>query len=438
MALLAAALLAGAATPAAATPAPASAGTRPPEPPNDPGGTMARTPPMGFNNWAGFECDDRMNEKLFTDTADQMVKLGLDKLGYSYVNVDDCWMRKARDANGHLQVNKDRFPHGMKWLGDYVHAKGLKFGIYEDAGYKTCQNAAGSYGHFQTDADDYASWGVDYLKLDYCHQPLDKYPSKTPADVAHIVYHKASQALGNTGRPIVFSESAPAYFCCSGQNFEDVMSWIADEGQLWRFGSDIADTWQSVMTNYHQGNTPGLAEYAGPGHWNDADMLETGNGGMTNTEYRSQFLLWSEMASPLLLSTDLSKLSPEQLDIVRNRDVIAVDQDPLGKQATIVDSGKGYDVLSRPLANGDHAVTLFNYGSAAQDVTTDAHAVGLDGDGPCTMRNLVTKKRNVSHGTISAHVPSHGTVMYRIGGHPGHGHHGLPGHWRHPAIRPQR
>ncbi|HEV3358932.1 MAG TPA: NEW3 domain-containing protein [Pseudonocardiaceae bacterium] len=376
---------------------------------------LAKTPPMGFNDWAGFGCD--INQQLFTNTADQLVGLGLNKLGYNYVNIDDCWMQKTRDANGNLQVNTDLFPNGMKWLGDYLHNKGLKFGIYEDAGYQTCQGAAGSYGNFQTDADQYASWGVDYLKLDYCYQPLDKYPGKTPGQVAQIVYHDASQALLNTKRPMIFSESAPAYYCCSGADFTNIMSWIAQNGNLWRYGSDIADNWASVLENYAEDNTPGLAAYAGPGHWNDADMLEIGNGGLNLTEEQSQFDVWSELASPLLLSTTLSTLTPTELNVVKNKDVIAVDQDPLGAQGTVVQSGTGYDVLSRPLAGGDRAVVLFNKGDTAQTITTSAKTVGFNGNGIYGLKDLVSKQQTTSNGTISANVPPHGTVMYRISRH---------------------
>ena len=376
---------------------------------------LSLTPPMGFNDWAGFECDSRMNETLFTETADQIVALGLDKLGYTYVNIDDCWMQKYRDSNGNLQVDATRFPHGMKWLGDYIHSKGLKFGIYEDAGYYTCQGAAGSYGHFQQDADLYASWGVDYLKLDYCYQPLDKFPGKSASEVAQIVYTEASQALLNTGRPMVFSESAPAYVCCSGPDFDNELTWLYQHGNLWRFGSDIYDAWPSVLENYSEGNTPGLAKWAGPGHWNDADMLEVGNGGLSLTEEQTQMTLWAEMASPILLSTDLAELTPAELAIVANPDVVAVDQDRLGAQGTIVQSGPGYDVLAKPLADGDVSVVLFNKGDTARTVNTMAAAVGLPADGaPFALTDLVSKARSVSSGAISAALAPHATAIYRV------------------------
>ena len=376
---------------------------------------LALTPPMGFNDWAGFECNSDMNEALFTKTADQIVALGLDKLGYNYVNVDDCWMQPKRDAAGNLQVDATRFPHGMKWLGDYIHSKGLKFGIYEDAGYYTCQGSAGSYGHFQQDADAYASWGVDYLKLDYCYEPTDQFPGKSESQVAQIVYTEASQALLNTGRPITFSESAPAYVCCSGPDFTNELTWLYQHGNLWRFGSDIYDAWPSVLENYSEDNTPGLAQWAGPGHWNDADMLEVGNGGLSPTEEQTQMTLWAEMASPLFLSTDLAKLSPAELAIVANPDVVAVDQDRLGAQGTIVQSGTGYDVLAKPLANGDVSVVLFNKGDTAQTVTTTAATIGLPAGGaPFQLTDLVTKARTASDGTISAALAPHATTIYRV------------------------
>jgi len=379
---------------------------------------LSLTPPMGFNDWAGFECNSSMNETLFTKTADQIVSLGLNKLGYDYVNIDDCWMQKTRDTNGNLQVDATRFPHGLKWLGDYIHSKGLKFGVYEDAGYYTCQGAAGSYGHFQADADQYASWGVDYLKLDYCYEPMDAFPGKSESQVAQIVYTEASQALLNTHRPMQFSESAPAYVCCSGPDFTNELTWLYQHGNLWRFGSDIYDAWPSVLENYSEDNTPGLAQWAGPGHWNDADMLEVGNGGLSLTEEQTQMTLWAEMASPILLSTDLSKLTPAEVGIVANPDVVAVDQDKLGAQGTIVQSGTGYDVLAKPLANGDVSVVLFNKGDTAQTVTTTASAVGLPAGGaPFQLTDLVSKAKSASDGAISAALAPHATVIYRV--HPG-------------------
>jgi alpha-galactosidase len=394
---------------------PASAGTQPEVNTAPSYNGLALTPPMGFNDWAGFGCNSQMNESLFTKTADAMVNLGLKDLGYQYVNIDDCWMQHDRDANGNLQVDTSRFPHGMKWLGDYIHARGLKFGLYEDAGYKTCQGAAGMYGHFPQDSDLMASWGMDYLKLDYCYQPRDQYPGKTASQVAETVYSQASQALLDTGRPIVFSESAPAYVCCGGPDFNYELTWLYKHGNLWRYGTDISDNWQSVLRNYGQDNTPGLAQWAGPGHWNDADMLEIGNGGLSLTEEQTQFTLWSELASPLLLSTDLTKLTPAELSIIKNKDVIAIDQDPLGAQGTVVQSGTGYDVLAKPLANGDVAVVLFNKGDAARTITTNASTVGFTDDAAAyILRDLWTGRSTETAGVVSANVPAHGATILRV------------------------
>jgi hypothetical protein len=380
------------------------------------GRPLALTPPMGWNDWAHYQCG--VTEANVTANADALVSSGLAAKGYDTVTTDDCWMAHTRDSSGNLVADPVKFPHGMDYVGQQLHAMGLKFGIYEDAGTNTCQGAAGSYGHFDTDAADYAKWGVDYLKLDYCYQPLSDYPGKTPAQVAQIVYTQASQALLKTGRPMVFSESAPAYYY-DGQDFWDIMKWIGQEGNLWRVGDDIADNWSSVLTNYTQTSTPGLARYAGPGHWNDADMLETGNPGLTLTEQQSQFTLWSELASPLLLSTDVGALSGAPLAIVSNKDVIAVDQDPLGRQGTVVQSSPAgsatpYDVLSKPLANGDRSVVLFNKADIAQTVSTTAATAGLPGGGDYTLKNLVTKARTRTTGTIAATVPPHGTVIYRV------------------------
>lgn len=410
--LLAGALACFASLTAAPPPAAAATAPLPPGHPQPSYNGLALTPPMGFNDWANYECD--IDQQLFTSTADALVTKGLAKLGYRDVNIDDCWMQPTRDAQGDLVADPTLFPQGMKWLGDYLHARGLKFGIYEDAGYETCQGKPGMYGHFQQDADTFASWGVDYLKLDYCNQPTDQFPGDSPGQVGQLVYTQASQALRATGRPIVFSESTPAYFCCSGGDFDQVMSWIASEGNLWRYGSDISDSWSSVMTNYEEDNTPNLASYAGPGHWNDADMLEVGNPGLSLTEQQSQFTLWSELASPLLISTDVPNLSPQALAILSNKDIIAVDQDSLGRQGTIVASSADYDVLDKPLAGGDHAVVLFNKGDTARTISADPATLGLPKAAGYQLRNLVTKQVTDTTGTVAASVPPHGTVIYRV------------------------
>jgi alpha-galactosidase len=384
----------------AGLPAPATA-----EPPSYNG--LALTPPMGFNDWQHYRCD--ITEQTILSNAKALVSTGLARHGYDYVNVDDCWMAAQRDADGVLPANPVTFPHGIAWLAGQVHRLGLKFGIYQDGGYRTCGGFPGMYGHIQQDADTFASWGVDYLKLDYCNQPTDQYPGQTPAQVAKIVYTDVSQALLKTGRPIVFSESAPAYFCCAGTDFTDIMSWIGDTGNLWRFGDDIQPDWASVLTNYREDNTPGLAAHAGPGHWNDADMLLAGTAGTTPTEQQSQLSLWAEMASPLLLSADLAALSPQTVAMLSNQDVIAVDQDPLGAQGTIVHSDADADVLAKPLAGGDTAVALFNKSATARNISTSA-----GGAGHYRLTDLWSHQTTETTGTISADVPAHGVALYRV------------------------
>ncbi|MFC0540267.1 NEW3 domain-containing protein [Kutzneria chonburiensis] len=383
-------------------------GLQPPataEPPSYNG--LALTPPMGFNDWQHYRCD--ITEQTILSNATALVTTGLARHGYNYVNVDDCWMASQRDADGVLQANPATFPHGIGWLAGQVHRLGLKFGIYQDGGYRTCGGFPGMYGHIQQDADTFASWGVDFLKLDYCNQPTDQYPGDSPAQVAKIVYAEVSRALLSTHRPIVFSESAPAYFCCTGPNFTDIMSWVGDTGNLWRFGDDIQPSWSSILTNYREDNTPGLAAHAGPGRWNDADMLLAGTAGTTPTEQQSQFSLWAELASPLLLSADLGSLSPQTIAMLSNQDVLAVDQDPLGAQGTIVHSDADADVLAKPLANGDAAIALFNKSATARNISTSAGNAG-----GYRLTDLWSHQTTETTGTISADVPAHGVALYRV------------------------
>jgi alpha-galactosidase len=371
---------------------------------------LALSPPMGFNDWANYGCD--INQQLFVNTANALVATGLAKDGYRYVNIDDCWPAMTRNAQGQLVANSALFPNGLKWLGEYLHARGLKFGIYEDAGTSTCGGYPGSWGHFKQDAETFASWGVDYLKLDGCNVP--SVPGQTAEQTYQSAYTQMSQALKATGRPIVFSESAPAYFYGS-QGFTQIMSWVGKEGNLWRFGSDIADNWSSVITNYSQDNSYDLASYAGPGHWNDPDMLEVNNPGLTVTEQRSQFSLWAEMAAPLLISTDMADLSAQSRSILSDKAVIAVDQDPYGAQGTIVKTQGNVDILAKPLADGDIAVTLFNKGDTSTNAAISAHDAGFSiSPKGYLLDNLWTHEITETASTIAANIPAHGVVMYRV------------------------
>ncbi|MFJ8822737.1 glycoside hydrolase family 27 protein [Streptomyces sp. NPDC102467] len=358
---------------------------------------LARTPQMGFNNWNTTGCGSQFNEAMVKGIADIFVSKGLKAAGYTYVNLDDCWALPSRDASGNLVADPARFPNGIKAVADYVHSKGLKFGLYSSAGTKTCaaNGFPGGLGHEKQDATLWASWGVDYLKYDNCNN--------TGAD-AQTRYKTMGDALKATGRPILYS------ICEWGSN--QPWNWAPPIGNSWRTTGDISDNWSSMIGKAHQ-NQP-LAQYAKPGAWNDPDMLEVGNGGMTDTEYRTHFSLWAQMASPLLIGSDIRTASPATLTILRNTDVIAVDQDSLGKQGTVVSSSGGLVVMSKQLSNGDRSVTLTNEGSGTATVSTTATAAGLPAASSYRLTNLWSKEVSSTNGTISASVPAHGTVMYRV------------------------
>jgi alpha-galactosidase len=318
---------------------------------------LARTPQMGWNTWNKFA--GRINEKLIRETADAMVSEGLLDAGYIYLNMDDCW-HGNRDADGFITENREKFPSGLKAVSDYVHSKGLKFGIYSDAGRKTCGGFPGSFGHEYQDALQYARWEVDYLKYDWCEtediNPRGAYPLMR-------------DALRAAGRPILFS------MCEWGQS--KPWTWAAEVGHSWRTTGDISAifdgkgrrSWEnSVMTILEQ--NVGLRKYAGPGHWNDPDMLEVGNG-MTVNEDRAHFTLWCMMAAPLILGNDITNMTQETREIILNRDVIAIDQDTLGVQGLRLKEVDGLQYWFKPLAGGDWAFCLFNRGEAPISQTID-------------------------------------------------------------------
>lgn len=359
------------------------------------GNGLALTPQMGFNDWNAYGCS--VSESLIKSTAQAMHTNGMQAAGYSYVNIDDCWMTHSRDSGGHLVPDPAKFPDGIKGTADYVHSLGLKLGIYEDAGTATCAGYPGSLGHESTDAQSFASWGVDYLKYDNCNNT--GVPARTR-------YTAMRDALAATGRPILFS------LCNWGQ--ENVWTWGAGVGNSWRTTGDITADYSSMLSIFH--SNVGLASYAGPGHWNDPDMLEIGNGSLTATENRSEFSLWAEMAAPLIAGTNISSASADTLSILTNSRVIAVDQDPLGKQGTMVSSSGGLDVLAKPLANGDVSVALFNETGSTATITTTAAAIGKTGASTYTLTDLWSGSSSTTSGTVSASVPAHGTVMYRVAG----------------------
>jgi len=316
---------------------------------------VAQTPPMGWNSWNYFA--GKVTDKDIRDSADQIVSSGMKDAGYIYVNIDDTWEGK-RDENGVLHTN-EKFPD-MKALADYVHSKGLKIGIYSSPGPKTCAGYEGSYGHEEQDAKLYAEWGIDYLKYDLCSFIPEVMQKQAPNDHAEqmrimiAAYDKMSKALKATGRPIVLS------LCQYG--WDAVWEWApALGGNVWRTTGDIQANWNSIYTILSQ--QEGLQKYAGPGHWNDPDMLEVGNGRLSLKENRSHFSMWAMLSAPLLAGNDLPHMKPEIHDILTNRDVIALDQDKLGKQADRVYSEGEVDVWKKQLSGGAVAIAVLNAGS---------------------------------------------------------------------------
>ena len=358
------------------------------------GNGLALTPPMGWNDWNSFGCN--VSEALVEQTADLIVSSGMKDAGYQYVNIDDCWMSSSRDSSGNLVPDPAKFPDGISGTAAYVHSKGLKLGIYESAGTATCAGYPGSLNHEQADANSFASWSVDYLKYDNCNNQGISGQTR---------YTTMRDALQATGRSILYS------LCSWGQ--ESVWTWGANVGNSWRTTGDINASYGSMLSIFH--SNVGLASFAGPGHWNDPDMLEIGNG-MTTTEQQSEFSLWSEMAAPLIAGTNIAGASSTTLGILTNSRVIAVDQDSLGKQGTEVSSSGGLDVLAKPLVNGDVAVALFNENASAATISTSASAIGKTGASSYTLTDLWSGATSSTSGTISASVPAHGTVMFRVAG----------------------
>ncbi|HSU96283.1 MAG TPA: glycoside hydrolase family 27 protein, partial [Gemmatimonadaceae bacterium] len=317
---------------------------------------LALTPPMGWNSWNHFGCN--VSESLIRETADSMAANGMRDAGYKYVVIDDCW-QVARAADGTIIADSTRFPHGIAALADYVHSKGLKFGIYTDAGTKTCQGRPGTYGHEEQDARTYAAWHVDYVKEDWCNATGLDAPTQ---------YAKFRDALAHSGRNIVFS------ICEWGHN--QPWGWAPQTGNLWRTTEDIEDKWPSMLTNLDI--SAQHSAIARPGAWNDPDMLEVGNGGMTDGEYRAHFSMWAIMAAPLLAGNDVRTMSAATKAILLNPEVIAVDQDSLGAQGVIVwEPTPELQVWSKRLHDGSIAVALLNRSAAAAKISANFWRAGL-------------------------------------------------------------
>lgn len=358
---------------------------------------MGKTPQMGWNSWNKFT--NKVSDKMVREMADAMVTSGMRDAGYIYVNIDDTW-EAGRDAKGNIMTN-NKFPD-MKALADYVHKKGLKLGIYSSPGPRTCAGYLGSYRHEAQDAKQYAAWGIDYLKYDWCSatQVYDDAQSTMAA-----AYAKMGEALLNSGRKIFYS------LCQYGQR--NVGEWGEKiGGNSWRTTGDIGDRWQS-MDRIGLDQQIGREKFAGPGHWNDPDMLEIGNGGMTDDEYRTHMSLWCILAAPLLAGNDLRDMQQNIKDILMNKEVIAVNQDKLGKQGVRVAKEGALEVWSKPLADGGYAVGLFNRGAATAKITAKWSDIGAKGSH--AVRDLwAHKDLGKIADAFAADVPSHGVVMVRI------------------------
>jgi alpha-galactosidase len=362
---------------------------------------LALTPPMGWNSWNKFHCD--VSETLVREVADALASTGMRDAGYRYVVIDDCWQVR-RDEAGRIVADPDRFASGMKALADYVHGKGLKFGLYSDAGTGTCEKRPGSKGYEERDARTYAEWGVDYLKYDWCN---------TEGQDPHEAYGRMSRALRASGRPIVFS-------MCEWGGSKPWL-WAQGVSHLWRTTGDIVDCWDCSKSWGGMGVVhivdlqAELHPYAGPGHWNDPDMLEIGNGGLTAAESRSHFSLWCLWAAPLMAGNDVRHMSKETAEILTQPELIAVDQDPLGIQGRRVRDDGAKEVWMKPLFDGSKAVVLFNRGSEAGKIRVAFEEIGLAASGRALVRDLWQRADlGTFERSFEAPVGAHDVVVVRI------------------------
>lgn len=377
---------------------------------------VAQTPPMGWMTWNTFE--GNISEALIKEMADAMVSTGMADAGYRYIIIDDLW-QGSRDANGNLRPDPKKFPSGIKALADYVHSKGLKLGIYSDAAGKTCAGAVGSYGYEEQDAFLFAGWGIDYLKYDYCNAPADR-------GTAFKRYKAMADAIKKTGRSMVFA------VCEWG--VREPWLWAAKAGgHVWRTTFDIRDTWNhGKYDSRHNGimnmldRQVGLEKFAGPGRWNDPDMLvvglygkgkpssHSGAEGCTDTEYRSNMSLWCLLAAPLIASNDLRNMNKVTLGILTNKEAIAVNQDPLGKQATRVLKRGDIEVWAKALSGGAKAVGVLNRNdNEAKSFTLQWSLLEMSGNQK--VRHLwMHKDLGIFKKNISLRIKPHETVLLKI------------------------
>lgn len=376
---------------------------------------LALTPPMGWNSWNKFAC--KIDENLVKEMADAMVSSGMIEAGYTYINIDDCW-HGERDANGFISPNAERFPSGMKALADYIHSKGLKIGIYSDAGSLTCGGRPGSRGYEFQDAQTYAEWGIDYVKYDWCN---------TEGLKAEGAYKTFAAALKKAGKPIVLS------ICEWGDN--KPWEWAENVGHLWRTTGDIYNcfdcvkdhgSWKAFGTMQILDMQEGLRKYAGPGHWNDPDMLEVGNGALTPNEDRAHFSMWAMLAAPLIAGNDLRNMTQETAEVLTNKEVIALNQDKLGVQALKYKDEGEFEIFFKPLENGDWAVAFLNRDKAPKNFTFDWKANTFTDDEvskkvfDATMQNYkivdlwTGKKLGTTAKTLKTAVPSRDILLVRL------------------------
>jgi alpha-galactosidase len=381
---------------------------------------------MGYNNWARHMC--ALNETLFTTTADSMESRGLLAAGYNRLNLDDCWMQRSRASDGSLQWNTTLFPRGLPWLANYVKSKGFHFGIYEDSGNMTCGGYPGSQGYEALDAQTFSSWGIDYLKVDGCNMFAAE--GRTLQEEFEYRYGRWHDVLVNMTNPLIFSQSAPAYFSggsdfppqANKSDWHRVMAWAPLYGELARHSNDIAvyglyemqKYWQSIMTNYAYEVL--LARYQRPGFYNDPDFLTPDWPWLTLDEKKSHFALWASFSAPLIISANVPDLSAEEVAYLTNKDIIAVDQDALALQATLVSQDGTWDVLTKSLSNGDRLLTVLNRGSKAASTTIGVERIGLMKCGSFRVKDLWTGTVTTVTDSIKITLPSHATAIYRFSG----------------------
>jgi alpha-galactosidase len=382
------------------------------------------TPPMGFNNWARFQC--ALNESLFTTTADAMVAKGLLAAGYNRINIDDCWLQYSRAPNGSLQWNTTLFPNGIPWLAEYVSSRGFHLGIYEDSGNMTCGGYPGSEGFEEIDARTFADWGIDYLKLDGCNiHPKD---GRTMLEENRYLNKKWYSVFSKMEKPLVFSESAPAYFSgplaytseTNRTNWNLAMEFVPVYGELARHSHDIdvygdynsTRWWDSILNNF--GFEVLLARYQQPGFYNDPDFLIVDWPWLTLDEKKSQFALWASFSAPLLISAYIPDLTDEEIAYLTNKDIIAIDQDPLALQATLVSQDGIWDVLTKSLANRDRLLTVLNRGNDTGSTIVGIERVGLEKDRKYDAKDLWSGTTLSVKNEINVTLAGHAAAIYRL------------------------